>query len=37
MSRYREIAPTEMNPAQKRVHDQIVTGKRGRFGGPSTS
>jgi len=34
MSRYREIAPTEMNPAQKRVHDQIVAGKRGRFGGP---
>ena len=23
-----------MNPAQKRVHDQIVAGKRGRFGGP---
>jgi 4-carboxymuconolactone decarboxylase len=23
-----------MNPAQKRVHDQIVSGKRGRFGGP---
>jgi 4-carboxymuconolactone decarboxylase len=34
MSRYREIAATEMNPAQKRVHDQIVAGKRGRFGGP---
>jgi 4-carboxymuconolactone decarboxylase len=34
MSRYREIAPSEMNPAQKRVHDQIVAGKRGRFGGP---
>ena len=34
MSRYREISPTEMNPAQKRVHDQIVAGKRGRFGGP---
>jgi 4-carboxymuconolactone decarboxylase len=34
MSRYREIAPTEMNPGQKRVHDQIVAGKRGRFGGP---
>jgi 4-carboxymuconolactone decarboxylase len=34
MSRYREISPAEMNPAQKRVHDQIVAGKRGRFGGP---
>jgi 4-carboxymuconolactone decarboxylase len=34
MSRYREIAVAEMDPAQKRVHDQIVAGKRGRFGGP---
>ena len=34
MSRYREIAAAEMTPAQKRVHDQIVAGKRGRFGGP---
>src|SRR5438876_4347692 len=34
MSRYREIAPAEMSPAQKRVHDQIIAGKRGRFGGP---
>src|SRR5579885_2100414 len=34
MSRYREITPSEMTPAQKRVHDQIVAGKRGRFGGP---
>jgi 4-carboxymuconolactone decarboxylase len=34
MSRYREIAAAEMNPEQKRVHDQIVAGKRGRFGGP---
>ena len=34
MSRYREIAVAEMNPAQRRVHDQIVAGKRGRFGGP---
>src|SRR5437763_14233771 len=34
MSRYREIPAAEMTPAQKRVHDQIVTGKRGRFGGP---
>ena len=34
MSRYREILPAEMSPAQKRVHDQIIAGKRGRFGGP---
>ena len=34
MSRYRELTPSEMNPAQKRVVDQIVAGKRGRFGGP---
>ncbi len=34
MSRYREIPPAEMSPAQKRVHDQIIAGKRGRFGGP---
>src|SRR5437879_9633620 len=34
MSRYREIAPAEMNPAQQRVHDQIIAGRRGRFGGP---
>ena len=34
MGRYREIAASQMDPAQKRVHDQIVSGKRGRFGGP---
>jgi 4-carboxymuconolactone decarboxylase len=34
MSRYRQIPPAEMSPAQKRVHDQIIAGKRGRFGGP---
>ena len=34
MSRYREITPAEMTPAQRRVHDQIVAGRRGRFGGP---
>src|ERR1700680_2105870 len=34
MSRYRDITAAEMNPAQMRVHDQIVAGKRGRFGGP---
>jgi 4-carboxymuconolactone decarboxylase len=34
MARYREITPAEMTPAQKKVHDEIVSGKRGRFGGP---
>ena len=34
MSRYREIPPAEMSPAQQRVRDQIIAGKRGRFGGP---
>jgi 4-carboxymuconolactone decarboxylase len=34
MSRYRDITVAEMDPAQQRVHDQIVAGKRGRFGGP---
>jgi 4-carboxymuconolactone decarboxylase len=34
MSRYRELSPAEMSAAQKRVHDQIVAGRRGRFGGP---
>src|SRR6185312_5588689 len=34
MARYRDLAPAEMNPAQKKVHDEIVSGKRGRFGGP---
>src|SRR5438094_10664286 len=34
MSRYRDITVAEMNPAQKRVHDQIIAGRRGRFGGP---
>ena len=34
MSRYREISPAEMTPAQKQVHDEIVAGRRGRFGGP---
>jgi 4-carboxymuconolactone decarboxylase len=34
MSRYREISAAEMSPAQKRVHDQIIAGARGRFGGP---
>jgi 4-carboxymuconolactone decarboxylase len=34
MSRYREIAIENMTPAQREVHDEIVAGKRGRFGGP---
>src|SRR5215831_3995613 len=34
MARYREITPGEMTPAQRRVHDLIVAGRRGRFGGP---
>src|SRR5438477_9176600 len=34
MSRYRDITVAEMNPAQKRGHDQIIAGARGRFGGP---
>jgi 4-carboxymuconolactone decarboxylase len=34
MSRYREISAAEMSPVQKRVHDQIIAGARGRFGGP---
>ena len=34
MARYREIMLSEMTPAQRRVHDLIVAGQRGRFGGP---
>ena len=34
MARYRDIAPGEMTAAQRRVHDLIVAGRRGRFGGP---
>jgi 4-carboxymuconolactone decarboxylase len=34
MARYREITPAEMTPARRRVHDLIVAGRRGRFGGP---
>ena len=34
MSRYRDISIEEMTPAQREVHDEIVAGKRGRFGGP---
>jgi 4-carboxymuconolactone decarboxylase len=34
MPRYRELSPTDMSPTQKAVHDEIIAGKRGRFGGP---
>src|SRR4051794_34807471 len=34
MSRYREIGVAEMTPEQRQVHDEIIAGKRGRFGGP---
>ena len=34
MTRYRDISLAEMTSAQKEVHDEIVAGRRGRFGGP---
>src|SRR6476619_5394479 len=34
MTRYRDITPAEMTRAQRRVHDLIIAGRRGRFGGP---
>jgi 4-carboxymuconolactone decarboxylase len=34
MARYKEIAYAEMTSSQRRVHDLIVAGKRGRLGGP---
>ena len=34
MTRYREISTVDMTLAQKEVHDEIVAGRRGRFGGP---
>ena len=34
MTRYQEISPAEMTSTQKEVHDEIVAGRRGRFGGP---
>jgi 4-carboxymuconolactone decarboxylase len=34
MARYQKLDPATMNPAQKAVVDEIVAGKRGRFGGP---
>jgi 4-carboxymuconolactone decarboxylase len=34
LARYRDITTAELTPAQRRVHDLIVAGRRGRFGGP---
>jgi 4-carboxymuconolactone decarboxylase len=34
MARYQKLNAAEMSPAQKAVVDEIVAGKRGRFGGP---
>jgi 4-carboxymuconolactone decarboxylase len=34
MARYRELSPADMSAPQKAVVDEIVSGKRGRFGGP---
>lgn len=34
MARYSALTPAERSPAQKEVVDEIVGGKRGRFGGP---
>src|SRR3984893_6282070 len=34
MTRYRDISSAEMTSAQREVHDEIVAGRRGRFGGP---
>jgi 4-carboxymuconolactone decarboxylase len=34
MARYRDISVDEMTSAQREVHDEIVAGRRGRFGGP---
>src|SRR5246127_958895 len=34
MPRCQEISSAEMPSAQKEVHDEIVAGRRGRFGGP---
>jgi len=34
MARYQELSPADMSPPQKAVVDEIVSGKRGRFGGP---
>jgi len=34
MARYSALTPAERSPAQQEVVDEIVAGKRGRFGGP---
>lgn len=34
MTRYQQISLAEMTSAQKEVRDEIVAGRRGRFGGP---
>jgi 4-carboxymuconolactone decarboxylase len=34
MARYKELSPADMSAPQKAVVDEIVSGKRGRFGGP---
>jgi 4-carboxymuconolactone decarboxylase len=34
MARYTQLSPAAMSPEQKVVVDEIVAGKRGRFGGP---
>jgi 4-carboxymuconolactone decarboxylase len=34
MARYQELTQADMSPEQKAVVDEIVAGKRGRFGGP---
>jgi 4-carboxymuconolactone decarboxylase len=34
MARYQKLDPAAMSSAQKAVVDEIVSGKRGRFGGP---
>jgi len=34
MARYQDIVPAAMTASQRRVHDLIIAGRRGRFGGP---
>ena len=34
LARYRALTPEQMTPEQRQVRDEIVAGKRGRFGGP---
>src|SRR5580692_5989006 len=37
MPRYHQLSAAERSPAQQEVVDEIVAGKRGRFGGPFES